>query len=152
MSADLVGSLNKRLSHHRVARGHRHNAQTQRYCPCESTHTPRRVVTTDHSARRCWEERNYGTVSSERVEPLNQRLFPHRMIPCDHPDAQMPALRPIPTRPKSRTCFKRAPRGPRLGGFRGQAVTRCQAVSGSRNSVDVLKMMQDPLWDLWLGR
>ena len=51
VSADLVGSLNKRLSHHRVARGHRHNAQTQRYCPCESTHTPRRVVTTGHSAR-----------------------------------------------------------------------------------------------------
>ena len=50
--------------------------------------------TAPRGSGRCWEERNSVTVSDERVEPLNQRLFHHRVMPNDHSDAQTPAVRP----------------------------------------------------------
>eukprot|EP00966_Prymnesium_polylepis_P205746 4767448-Prymnesium_polylepis.1 len=51
MSAELAGSPNKRLSHHRVARGHRYNAQTVPDRPRGRVRKLRRVLTSGRAAR-----------------------------------------------------------------------------------------------------
>ena len=48
------------------------------------------LPTAPRGSRRCREAQNSVTVSDERVEPLNQRLFHHRMVRGDHSDAQTP--------------------------------------------------------------
>ena len=110
--AEHVGSLNGRLSHHRMVRGQRSSAQK----PRAGTHTlaqaPRRAPSRHRGdgARRLSDSLITITASAERVRPLKERLIHHRVIRGHQLSAQTHAFRP-------RTPFFEAPMCARLRHF-----------------------------------
>ena len=99
VSVERVRAPNERLSHHRMIRGQRLNAQTTRSDSLTRVHkrrtgarprTPARLV---EVARR---SSNIVTVSVERVRAPNERLSHHRVVRGQRISAQTPRYRPFP--------------------------------------------------------